>query len=748
MFMKKGYLTVVSLLLSVPLAAQLYVEPEQDVECTVFLEKEGRGRAQQGLEIWDDCIFSCEDGGHVNVYDFKTADSRPIAGFELASSHPDNHVNNVCFGIETKRGASFPLLYITNGKVGSELEWLCFVESITRRGKRFSSELVQTIELDASKWAEKGYASIFGAPSWLVDREQGFMWVFSARKRTVASVTKNAWENQYVATKFRIPSLSEGAKVRFDEDDILDQVVFPYDVWFTQAGCMHDGKIYYCFGVGKQDDRRPSCIRVYDTRTRTITARYNVQDQVVYEPEDIVIRDGFMYVNTNTNPRKTSDLPCIFRLSLPKAKPEAKTALDEIRRDPERAGGVYYVTDLSHPLTPAPRGYKPFYINGYFRHGARHIDDSKTYPTIYGVLERAHAANNLTAFGEAIYERLAPFKKNLSYKEGDLTQIGYRQAREIGRRMVRNYPEVFDEEPYLKTHATNVLRVAATMQSVNSGILSLRPDLEWAEIDNSRSFLPALNPYGSVCPDRSPLDAYILGQENGWYKKYRSYMDEKLDLDAFMSRLFVDPSPVEEEYDKHDLIRRFWLMASLMQGLDRQVPLWDLFTSEEILAWAEIENYRYFAQKGPEPISHGRSWGLGSRTLRHLLEESAEDIARNRHGINLNFGHDGVLMSLLTNLQVGSWAREAHDPADALQSWQYWDIPMGANLQMVFYRSEADAADILVKFMLNEKDLQLPLDVVEASYYRWEEVYDFYMEHCGRVEKSLAETLKLSYEDF
>ena len=254
----------------------------------------------------------------------------------------------------------------------------------------------------------------------------------------------------------------------------------------------------------------------------------------------------------------------------------------------------------------------------------------------------------------------------------------------------------------MKTHATNVLRVAATMQSVNSGILSLRPDLEWAEIDNSRSFLPALNPYGSVCPDRSPLDAYILGQENSWYKKYRSYMDEKLDLDAFMSRLFVDPSPVEEAYDKHDLIRRFWLMASLMQGLDRQVPLWDLFTAEEILAWAEIENYRYFAQKGPEPISHGRSWGLGSRTLRHLLEESAEDIARNRHGINLNFGHDGVLMSLLTNLQVGSWAREAHDPADALQSWQYWDIPMGANLQMVFYRSEADAADILVKFVQEE----------------------------------------------
>lgn len=63
-----------------------------------------------------------------------------------------------------------------------------------------------------------------------------------------------------------------------------------------------------------------------------------------------------------------------------------------------------------------------------------------------------------------------------------------------------------------------------------------------------------------------------------------------------------------------------------MQCLDRQVPIWDIFTEEEILAWAEIENYKYFAQKGPEPVSHGRSWGLASRTLRHLLDESAEDL--------------------------------------------------------------------------------------------------------------------------
>ncbi|MCS2823972.1 hypothetical protein NXW78_24470 [Bacteroides ovatus] len=41
--MKKIYLSVVCLLISIPLIAQLYVEPEKEVECSVFLAKEGRG---------------------------------------------------------------------------------------------------------------------------------------------------------------------------------------------------------------------------------------------------------------------------------------------------------------------------------------------------------------------------------------------------------------------------------------------------------------------------------------------------------------------------------------------------------------------------------------------------------------------------------------------------------------------------------------------------------------------------------
>lgn len=342
--MRRILIVLVALLSCRIASAQMYVAPRKGVESSVFLEKEGMTAAQQGLEMWGRYIFSLENRGHVNVYDFRTASSKPVADFNLASYRKDNHANGASFGIETKKGASFPLLYITNGKPGSEIEWTCFVESITRRGKRFTSTIAQEIVLDTTGWSGCGYAAIFGSPCWMVDRERGFLWVFSASRRTVAKYTRYFWENKYIATKFRVPALSEGAKVTLGVNDILDQVIFPYEVWFTQSGCIHDGKIYYCFGVGKQDDNRPSRIRIYDTDTRSIIARYQVQEEIPLEPEDVVVRDGWMYVNTNVNRKKTGALPCIFKVALPKEAPEPYPAGEWT----ENPGGNVQISFLRH----------------------------------------------------------------------------------------------------------------------------------------------------------------------------------------------------------------------------------------------------------------------------------------------------------------------------------------------------------------------------------------------------------------
>ena len=315
-------LLVIALLLAPAFAraqdAETALPPFEDPEVSVFIAKQGRGRAQQGMALWGRYIFSCEDRGHVNIYDFRKADPQPVASFDLASSGKDNHANNAEFGVEKKKGASFPLLYVSIGKVGCDIEWNCYVESVTRRRGVWTSELVQTIILDRCEgWAEAGFTPIFGSPSWLVDRERGFLWAFSAIRRTTPQVTPDPKDNLYVATKFRIPKLSEGPEVHLGVKDILGQVTFPSDIGFMQAGCMHDGLIYYCFGVGNRDEKRPAAMRVYDTDSGRIAARYDLFDLVLQEPEDCFLKGRWIYLNANT-PSKGDIVPNLYRISLPK----------------------------------------------------------------------------------------------------------------------------------------------------------------------------------------------------------------------------------------------------------------------------------------------------------------------------------------------------------------------------------------------------------------------------------------------
>lgn len=274
---------------------------EKKFGLSLFLTKTKEKESHQGMDIASDCIFILENGGGCSVYDFNSRSSKPIAHFSLGSAHKDNHSNMANFGVETKPGASFPLLYVTVGKYNVPMEYDCHVESITRKGDSFSSELVQTITLDPSGFSDAGLSTFFGCPAWLVDRERGFLWVFSAVKRTLMRTTGDPKTNRYIATKFRIPKLSEGDLVTLTAADVLDQKSFEFDVFVTQGGCMRDGKIYYSFGFTlKKHPETPAQIRVFDTDTGLISSRIDLNGIIPEEMEDLSIYRGRMFANTNS----------------------------------------------------------------------------------------------------------------------------------------------------------------------------------------------------------------------------------------------------------------------------------------------------------------------------------------------------------------------------------------------------------------------------------------------------------------
>ncbi|MDY5335509.1 MAG: hypothetical protein SPG97_02000 [Bacilli bacterium] len=259
------------------------------------------GKSHQGMDIIDNKIFCLYDTGVCNIFDYKTKFSTPIGSFQLDSFGTDNHANCANFGIETKKGASFPLLYVSVGKVGASIEYHCHVESITKVGEVYSSELVQTIILDATEFTEKSYQSIFGSPCWLVDKERKQICAFSAIKRTTVEVTGDMKTNKYVATIFNLPALSDGETITLTADDIISQHIFDFDTYITQGGTMQDGKIYYSFGYGRTNTKTPSRIRVYDIDTNSIYARIELENIINEELEDLSIYNGKLYVNVNSS---------------------------------------------------------------------------------------------------------------------------------------------------------------------------------------------------------------------------------------------------------------------------------------------------------------------------------------------------------------------------------------------------------------------------------------------------------------
>jgi hypothetical protein len=53
-------------------------------------------------------------------------------------------------------------------------------------------------------------------------------------------------------------------------------------------------------------------------------------------------------------------------------------------------------------------------------------------------------------------------------------------------------------------------------------------------------------------------------------------------------------------------------------------------------------------------------------------------------------------------------------------------------MQLVFYRSKKASDDILVKCLLNGREVSLPMATTQYPYYRWSDFRDFYTARCDK----------------
>ena len=167
----------------------------------------------------------------------------------------------------------------------------------------------------------------------------------------------------------------------------------------------------------------------------------------------------------------------------------AQATREEIFNDIATTGGVYYAyPGPSGVQTKAPKGYEPFYISHYGRHGSRWLIADEDYVRVMEVFEKAHAAGALTDLGEDVRKRLDIVWADAKGHGGDLSPVGVKQQRGIAERMYQAFPEVFKGEPQMSARSTVVIRCVLSMDAFCERLKEFNPKMR-IERESSNKYM-------------------------------------------------------------------------------------------------------------------------------------------------------------------------------------------------------------------------------------------------------------------
>ena len=399
----------------------------------------------------------------------------------------------------------------------------------------------------------------------------------------------------------------------------------------------------------------------------------------------------------------------------------AQTTPEEVMSDPDKAGGVYYAYPVSERHdTPAPKGYKPFYISHYGRHGSRYLISDDDYTRVVDMLHAADKAGALSPLGRDVMHRVDSVMVETRGRGGDLSPLGVRQHRGIAERMYKAYPEVFAGEAPVSARSTTVIRCVLSMDAFCERLKELNPKLKTTR-ESSGRYMDYLNYH-------SPESNAYTGSDE-WREEYRKFEREHVNPDRLAASLISDPVYLRKHVNPDKLMWGLYWIAVGMQDIETDLDFYDLFTPEELFDLFQINNYHFYVCDHNYPGNKGLVVGNASNLLRNIIESADEAIASGGNSATLRFGHDGNLIPLSAILKLEGCTGETEIPEDIYKVFSTFKIsPMAGNIQMIFFRKPVRGGedDILVKFMLNERETSIPIETDTWPYYRWKDVKAFY----------------------
>jgi hypothetical protein len=420
-------------------------------------------------------------------------------------------------------------------------------------------------------------------------------------------------------------------------------------------------------------------------------------------------------------------LSVLFTTAYAQPSKPTLTAKEEIAANRYLAGSNYLDYDRQLPTTPltaTPKGYEPFYMSHYGRHGSRWLIGENDYKNPLNTLRQAHEQGKLTPLGEETLNKFEQFFPTTVKRLGDLTTVGERQHHGIGRRMAQHFPEIFKAPG---------VPIDARSTTVNRCILSMIAECEE---------LAAANATARFHNDVSEALQHYLNQPwEGRVKEAgrtgdREYNDACLRYthpERLMKALFNDSQWVYNNVRAGEFMRQLFEVAVNMQSHDTDIEMLSLFTDDEVYDQWRIRNIGWYLDYGASPVSDAIMPFSQLNLLKNIIE-TADTVTTTQ--ATLRFGHEVCVMPLACLLELDSCGIVVSDLDQLDRYWRNYRIfPMACNIQLVFYRPKKNKqGDILVKALLNERECTLPVSTDNWPYYKWEALRNYYLNKIQRFE--------------
>ena len=403
---------------------------------------------------------------------------------------------------------------------------------------------------------------------------------------------------------------------------------------------------------------------------------------------------------------------------------------DEIRADWNLCSGLDCVYDMSpKAMSPVPKGYEPFYVSHYGRHGSRFAYTARAYETPLRMLAAADSTDNLTDYGKQLYAELKPFVDTVLAHTGDLTPLGWEQHQYIARTMAQSFPAAFKGKSRVDACASPKIRSIISMGSFCTSLARTCPNVSIYQHQGIAEMqVTAPNRKDNPIKYTGPANPFPYGEsaDEFLHRRFPGYKD-------VLGKIFKDP---ETGLGGRTAFKAMFVFQLLVGGMN-SVPanyranVGGIFDKEQYAQVWECCNYDSFREYNAYKTPCSNIW-------RDMVLRSDKRLASGEKGADLRFGHDHCLMTLLMIADVEDFGTIPANPDDLCLYFQTFRSPMAGNLQMVFYApkgwavkkakgcAKAGEPEFLVKLLLNGEEVRFgKLETAQGPYYKWSVLRDY-----------------------